>query len=206
MLKDVSTFFGFLHNEKIIPANIAKEIKLTKVKKDEAQPAVLSISDVKCVFNSIPPKAKLYYALAAFAGIRPEELVSETKATVLDWSNINLDSKVITIQGDVSKIRKTRHISIAPNLLAFLKSIPKNKRVGRVIKHSNTTKRRIRKLVPIHLVKNVFRHSYASYGYYYYGIEAILDYLGHTDHTMLHKHYKGQSSKALANEYFNIKL
>jgi hypothetical protein len=65
-------------------------------------------------------KGKLvrYFSLALFAGIRPGgELAKLAKSPQL----VDLDNKVIRITAAMAKTRKSRQITIRPNLLKWLK-------------------------------------------------------------------------------------
>lgn len=63
-----------------------------------------------------------YFALAYFAGIRPEEL---TRMAGREAELINLRTCTITIPANVSKTRQERQITIRPNLKAWLEQAPK---------------------------------------------------------------------------------
>jgi len=63
-----------------------------------------------------------YFALCLFAGIRPG--VPDGEITKLKPEAVCLDTGVIHISGEVSKVREPRKISIQPNLAAWLKAYP----------------------------------------------------------------------------------
>ncbi|MCX6936349.1 MAG: PD-(D/E)XK motif protein [Verrucomicrobia bacterium] len=61
-----------------------------------------------------------YFSLCLFAGIRPSILVGEISK--LQPDSINLDTGVIHIEHEVSKVRMKRNVTILPNLDAWLRA------------------------------------------------------------------------------------
>lgn len=63
-----------------------------------------------------------YFALCLFAGIRP--CVRFGEITKLQATSVRLDTGVIHIEPEVSKVRMKRLVTIQPNLAAWLRSYP----------------------------------------------------------------------------------
>lgn len=63
-----------------------------------------------------------YYALAYFAGIRPEEL---KRLSDREDELINLETRTINIPANISKTRHERNVTISENLAAWLEIAPK---------------------------------------------------------------------------------
>ena len=63
-----------------------------------------------------------FVALCLFAGIRPD--LYEGEISKLDPKDVRLDTGVIHIEPEVSKVRMKRNITIQPNLAAWLKAYP----------------------------------------------------------------------------------
>lgn len=63
-----------------------------------------------------------FIALCLFAGIRPD--LYEGEISKLDPKDVRLDTGVIHIEPEVSKVRMKRNITIQPNLAAWLKAYP----------------------------------------------------------------------------------
>lgn len=63
-----------------------------------------------------------FIALCLFAGIRPDLYVGEISK--LEPKHVRLDTGVITIEPDVSKVRMKRTVAIQPNLAAWLRAYP----------------------------------------------------------------------------------
>ena len=66
-----------------------------------------------------------YYALCLFAGIRPG--VPHGEITKLTADAVNLESGIINVSAEVSKVREPRKVVIQPNLAAWLRAYPLNK-------------------------------------------------------------------------------
>lgn len=62
-----------------------------------------------------------YFALAYFAGIRPEEI---ERISGREKELINLKTRIITIPANISKTRHERHVTISENLAAWLVAFP----------------------------------------------------------------------------------
>lgn len=65
--------------------------------------------------------------------------------------------------------------------------------------------RRIRRKIPLELPKDIFRHSFATYGYYKYDPKDLIVMMGHLrGFTTFEKHYMGLADRASAEKYFAI--
>jgi integrase len=63
-----------------------------------------------------------FVALCLFAGIRPD--LYEGEISKLDPTSVRLDTGIIHIEPEVSKVRMKRNITIQPNLAAWLRAYP----------------------------------------------------------------------------------
>jgi integrase len=108
-----------------------------------------------------------FLTLQAFAGIRHEEMNGEK--ALLDWSNIDLESRHIYVPKDVAKTGRDRVVPISDNLAAWLHPYLPARRVGPVVDHENTpavltrTKRRAGISAERNQTRNALRKSYISY-------------------------------------------
>jgi len=90
------------------------------VKTSTALPFVFSVDTVEKVMEwciTKRPKSTLYYAMAFFAGIRPDEVKRITK------NSVDFDEGIITVSPQASKTHM-RHVDIQPNLMAWMKAYP----------------------------------------------------------------------------------
>ena len=63
-----------------------------------------------------------FIALCLFAGIRPDLYVGEISK--LEPKHVRLDTGVIMVEPEVSKVRMKRSVTIQPNLAAWLRAYP----------------------------------------------------------------------------------
>ena len=98
-----------------------------------------------------------YFAIGAFAGIRPEELLK------LEWSDIKWRQGIIRVRAEVSKIGKTRNVIVEENLQEWLN--PYHHEIGRICP-SNWRRlfREVRlKAGVTEWPSDCLRHSFATY-------------------------------------------
>ena len=147
--------FNFARSKKYIDINPATEITTAKqVSKDVGilQPGQV-IELLAHSSQSILP----YFAIGAFAGIRPEELLK------LEWSDIKWRQGIIRVRAEVSKIGKTRNVAVEQNLREWLS--PYLHEVGRICP-SNWRRlfREVRlKAGVTEWPSDCLRHSFATY-------------------------------------------
>lgn len=201
-------FFKYFRQKEWIDENIAETLTVESRRRDEENPTILTPEQTALVFKSLPNDSDVLacYALWAFAGLRPEEVCPKDKKGRLEWSAINFNERVITVCGSVSKVRKNRKLQNLPeNLWRFLELTPPEKRIGAVCTKSYSTMRRIRRKIPLELPKDIFRHSFATYGYYKYDPKDLIVMMGHLrGFTTFEKHYMGLADRASAKKYFAI--
>ena len=99
--------------------------------------------------------------IALFAGLRRSELFA------LDWSEVDLEDRIIEVKGIKAKTRQRRLVHIADNLLQWLSPI--RKRTGPITPEKNidVLSERLRSLANVAGIKpwphNALRHSFATY-------------------------------------------
>jgi integrase len=148
-----------------------------------------------------------YIALAAFAGIRPEELHR------LNWRDIDLENNSIYISKSVSKVNDDRNVPITENLRAWLLSI-KN-RTG-VIAPASSFRRRFNTVRPVAGFRtwqspkgdiwhhDVLRHTYGSCWLAIHQNRPLLaEHMGNSVR-IITKHYKRMVSRGQAEAWFNV--
>lgn len=98
-----------------------------------------------------------YFALCLFAGIRPG--VPDGEITKIRPEDVNLDTGIISISADASKVREPRRVTIQPNLSAWLRAYPLTKFPIIV---GNFKKRREQFRDQFNLSHDVLRHTFIS--------------------------------------------
>jgi integrase len=127
---------------------------------------IYSPAEIAAILKAAPIEFLPFVALGAFAGLR----AAETER--IEWSDIDLTGKYITVSGDNAKTRSRRLVPIQPNLSAWLERVPIEKRKGNVWKGTPDTLRDVRaetvktakvENAEIEWKDNALRHSFISY-------------------------------------------
>jgi integrase len=150
---------------------------------------------------------RAYIALAAFAGIRPEELHR------LNWRDIDFENNSIYISKSVSKVNDDRNVPITENLRAWLLSI--ENRTG-VIAPASSFRRRFNTIRPVAGFRtwqspkgdmwhhDVLRHTYGSCWLAIHQNRPLLaEHMGNSVR-IITKHYKRMVSRGQAEAWFNV--
>jgi integrase len=160
-----------------------------------------------------------YYAIAIFAGVRPNDELAE-----LQWEDVFAgDGDAIHIPETVAKTGRARYVPIEPTLRAWLDYI-NPPRIGPVVPRQATRnpskpqklewrvlwigKRRqaVQRAAGIDpWPQDAMRHSYASYWMTTHGDEdRCRDAMGHASKDMLVKHYRKHTTKADARAFWAL--
>ena len=134
----LSTFFKFCLTKKYVAENPVLEVPQFKVKKARGTAETLSATQAQEFMHWLesyrgkknktgtwwgePGCMVPYFALTLFAGIRPDWKDGEIRK--LRPQDIRLDTDVILIEPDVSKVNEKRAIKIQPNLRYWLEKYP----------------------------------------------------------------------------------
>ena len=164
----VVTLFNFARRRGYLPKGETTEAADVETKRDrDGQIAILTPAELSKLLRKSEPLYQIYFALAAFTGIRSAELLR------LEWSEINfetiLDQKQPSEKGYVEvKARKTktptrRLVPMQPNLAKWL--APYRGRKGKLLQSRRTVDSAIKfaKRLGIPWKANCLRHSYATY-------------------------------------------
>jgi len=119
--------------------------------------AILPPADLSKLLRKSKPDYQLYFALAAFTGIRSAELLR------LEWGEINFEKGQIEVKARKAKTVTRRLVPIQPNLAKWLGPYASSE--GKLFKSRRTVDSAIRfaKRLRIPWKANCLRHSYATY-------------------------------------------
>ncbi len=140
-----------------------------------------------------------FIALCLFAGIRPD--LYEGEISKLKAADVRLDTGVILIEPDVSKVRMKRSVAIQPNLAAWLRAYPLDQFP---IMPRGFRRLRLKFRKQFDLSHDILRHTFISMhvGKYRSLGEAALQ-AGNSE-SIIRKHYLDLKSTAEAEEFFGI--
>lgn len=140
-----------------------------------------------------------YFALCLFAGIRPG--VPDGEITKLKPDDVNLETGLIQISADVSKVREPRRIAIQPNLAAWLRAYPLKKFP---IVVGNFQKRRAKFKDQFNLTHDVLRHTFISmFVAKFRSIGEAAIQAGNSE-SIIRRHYLDLKSKEEGEQFFGI--
>lgn len=140
-----------------------------------------------------------FVALCLFAGIRPDLYVGEISK--LEPKHVRLDTGVITIEPEVSKVRMKRTVAIQPNLAAWLRAYPLE---SFPIWPRGFKRLRLAFRKKFNLSHDILRHTFISMfvGKFRSLGEAALQ-AGNSE-SIIKKHYLDLKTREEAEEFFSI--
>jgi integrase len=117
--KIVVNLFNFAVSRKYIATNPASGIK--KAREERSEIGILTPGQVSALLTNAAPEILPYFAMAVFAGIRPEELAPPLKGDAgVEWSDVKWAQGIIRVRAEVSKVGKSRNVKIEPALEKWL--------------------------------------------------------------------------------------
>jgi integrase len=154
----VVTLFNFARRRGYLPKGETTEASDVETARDhDGEIAILTPDQLKKLLGKSKPLYQLYFALAAFTGIRSAELLR------LEWSEINFEKGHIEVKARKAKTATRRLVPIQPNLAKWLEPYRGSK--GKLFKSRRTVDSAIKfaKRLRIPWKANCLRHSYATY-------------------------------------------
>lgn len=219
MKRALSNLFNHcIHQGWLMVDIMAFSVKITPESK---RPECFPVDDVKLIMEAseayLDGAFSLYFALAFFAGLRPEAEIERLK-----WENINLEEGLITIEASKTKTQ-IRHVRIEENLKQWLKKYSKKQIVptdkpsqlraelgeirqmaGYKAGYTKNAKAREKNLSLKDWISDGARHSYASY---LYAKESSLGFVAEqmgSRESTIKRHYKALVKKSDAEKFFSI--
>jgi len=122
----LSTFLKFAYHAGWVVTNPIEKVPHHRIRRRRSSAATLTAEQAEKLMRSVEKMESgrfvPFFALCLFAGIRPSITNGEIVRMTPDL--VNLDSGVINITAEVSKVREPRKVTIHPNLAAWLKAYP----------------------------------------------------------------------------------
>jgi integrase len=140
-----------------------------------------------------------FFALCLFAGIRPCLRTGEIRK--LQPEQVRLDTGVIHIEPNVSKVKMKRNVTIQPNLAAWLRAYPLERFP---IIFSNLRKHRADIAEKFGLSHDVMRHTFISMFVAKFRSMGEAALQAGNSESIIRKHYLDLKSPAEADEFFGI--
>ena len=199
-------FFNFCKAKGWVNCNPFADAQTPRILREKAHPQIITPDDCRKLLNAVPADWQPAFALMAFAGLRPGEVVSPEREPVIKVANIDFKNKRIIVPADVAKTRMTRVLAALPaNIWTWLAPLQKLSKDDNVAPASYEVYRRVKRNSGVSIPKDSLRHSFASYGYHFLGAEKTVEMLGHIGgFGVFAKHYKGLATPDDAKLYFAI--
>ncbi|HSI15935.1 MAG: tyrosine-type recombinase/integrase [Rariglobus sp.] len=140
-----------------------------------------------------------YFALALFAGIRP--CLRHGEILKLKPEDIRLDTGVIMIEPEVSKVRMKRSVTIQPNLAAWLRAYPLDRFP---IIPPNLQHKRTPVAKAFDLSHDIMRHTFISMHVAKYRSMGEAALQAGNSESIIRKHYLDLKTAAEAEQFFGI--
>lgn len=196
--RELSVFFNWCVKQGYIVLNPVARIPSPKIEENRIQ--VLTPEQTKNLLSGLIGPDRAYFAIACFAGLRPEEILR------LAWADVHLDEDYIEVGAAQSKERKRRLVPIHPNLRKWLSPIAGWPTHSICRRNKGELIARGKAAAGLEVwPRDVCRHSYASYR-----LAATQDMnetaleLGHTTTAMLFRRYRAVVTREAAAEYWSI--
>jgi integrase len=195
--RDLRTFFSFCITRRYCIDNPV--LKTRKAKEVDGEIGILSVDQTARLLEAADDTSLPYFAIGAFAGLRPAELQR------LHWEEIHWGSKLIEVKAAKSKTARRRFIKLRPNLEKWLR--PYRKHHGQIcppgLRNLELETRQRAKITD--WPANALRHSFASYhlAHFKNAAELALE-MGHTNQQMIFDHYRQLVRPREAARYWKI--
>jgi integrase len=195
--RDLRTFFSFCITRRYCQENPVT--KTQKAKEVDGEIGILSVGQTARLLESADTASLPYFAIGAFAGLRPAELQR------LHWEELHWGSRLIEVKAAKSKTARRRFIKLRPNLEQWLR--PYRKHHGPVcppgLRKLELETRARAKITD--WPANALRHGFASYhlGRFKNAAELALE-MGHTNQQMIFVHYRQLVRPKEAARYWKI--
>lgn len=198
----VSTFLKFALQRDWLADNPLVKIPPRRIRRRRSSAATLTAEQAGKLMAFVEenyPTAVPFFALCLFAGIRPCLRTGE----ILRFKpeHVRLAENIIRIDGEVSKVREPRTVTIQPNLAAWLQAYPLKKFP---IIPANLQHIREKAVEKFSLSHDVMRHTFISMHVAKFRSigEAALQ-AGNSE-TIIRKHYLDLKDAAEAEEFWGI--
>jgi integrase len=196
--RDLKTLFSFCITRKHCVDNPVEGTR--KAKEVDTGVGILLVDETARLLEVADDRALPYFAIGAFAGVRPAELQR------LHWEDIHWESKLIEVKASKSKTARRRFIKVQPNLEKWL--VPYRKKRGPICP-AGLRKLELRARLRAKIrswPSNALRHSFASYhlAHFKNANELALE-MGHTNSEMVFRHYRELVQPKEAARYWQIK-
>lgn len=163
---ELITFWRWARKRAIITEGITAPEKMERRKMGAKTITTWSPAELRVMFAHVTPAYLPWLAIAAFAGVRTEELMPPTRSAKrpLMWEDVDMDRKLIILPPETSKTSKRRIIPMCDALVACLEPLRRAGRIMPIIAHPGVRETaRLSAALGVPWRQNALRHSFGSY-------------------------------------------
>jgi integrase len=196
-LNRISTLFSYAVRRGMIGVNPCDRIERGFI--NRKAPRILTPQQSATLLKITPTICKPYLILCLYTGIRPHE------AMRLNWTDVCLKNKSVTIDSAASKVRQRRIVPLPDYAISLLKKHPIKK--GPIAPSPSTIRRWIRGRAAGAIGgwrTDILRHTCASYLLaLHQDAGKVSTWLGNSPKILM-THYNGLATKDAALQFFHI--
>jgi integrase len=199
----LSTFFKYACQNEWIASNPVEKTRYFRINHRRGSAVTLTAGKVAELMAFVETfnggELVPYFAICAFAGIRP--CIRYGEISKLQPGSVRLDTGTIHIEPEVSKVRMKRLVTIQPNLAAWLKAYPLERFT--IVPPDSTNNRRII-FAKFGLTHDVLRHTFISMFVAKFRSMGEAALQAGNSESIIRKHYLDLKSKEEAEAFFGI--
>lgn len=199
----LSTFFKFAFQQDWITANPIEKIPYHRIAHRRGTAVTLTAAQCRELMAFVEQheggRLVPFFALCLFAGIRP--CVRNGEIMKLKPEHVRLDTGIIHVEPEISKVRMKRHVTIQPNLAAWLRAYPLEKFP---IAPPNLQHLRAAVAKRFNLSADVMRHTFISMFVAKFRSMGEAALQAGNSETIIRRHYLDLKTAAEAGEFWSI--
>jgi len=195
----ISSIFAPARESGQIPHNPVSAVKLPKVVSGE--PTTITASQLAAILESAPERSRAAIAIQALSGLRLSEVQR------LDWAQVSLTHRLITVSADRTKTASRRHVPVCDSLLAWI--TPLHRGQGMVAESEDILRNDSEKARREAGIKtwpaNALRHTCASaWCCLEHDVSKVAAWLGNSP-TIIHQNYRALLTHEQAADWFAVR-
>ncbi len=198
------TFFKFAFCQEWVASNPLEKVPHLRIAHRRGSAATLSAAQAEALMRHVEQvddgALVPFFALALFAGIRP--CVRSGEILKLRPQHVRLDTGVILIEPEVSKVRMKRSVTIQPNLAAWLRAYPLERFP---IIAPNLQHKRAAIAKTFGLSHDIMRHTFISMHVAKYRSMGEAALQAGNSESIIRKHYLDLKTPEEAEQFFSIR-
>jgi integrase len=118
----IVSLFKWSRRMSYLPDRMTEAERVEPIEKIPGKANVLTPDEMRTLLDNVYEEYVPWLVIAAFAGIRSEEIAPDPKSkkSPLKWEDIDWKHRAIIVRAETSKTREEREVPLAPNLAEWL--------------------------------------------------------------------------------------